>query len=303
MKIFPTIDLVKYVGQDRFFVDLWMNCPSKCSYCYIPDTKPSIKDEIKRIEHCKDVLFSHPDFKKGKNGSLISLSPHAEPFSSVSRSKAIFRLIQEISIFDNPIQLATKAKLDRWHIKHLNKIRKYDTQILAFISIATISNNSQYEWGTSQPKERFENIRLLDNDSIPSCLFIKPVLPQITILDIDLFVELCLKYEVKVTCVGVLYANIKVLSKMTFLNGLPKTEDLKPPGAKPNEYFHINNDQEINMIYDRLKNETNSQVFKSAPCVIAWYFNTYSPTLTWKRFPQLCVHCKDCEQLYLTNNI
>lgn len=291
--------LIEHIGQNRFFVDLWKNCNYGCSYCYIPNTKASIKNINDRIIFCVNTLFSHSEFKPGRNGTLISISPHAEPFYNKFRSDAIFKLIDKLVIFNNPIQFATKSKLSSWHIENIDRIRRYRNQIVGYVSISTISKTQFYENGTSKPSDRFNNIRLLNDKEIPSCLFIKPVLPKITILDLNLFIEYFDKYNVRVGCVGDLYANKAIMENIPTIYELPQIKNRKLPGKNSDKFLLIKNDNEIETIIDTLQKNTNASIFKSAPCVIAWYFKTYSPTLTWRRFPELCVQCKDCEQSYL----
>ena len=84
----------------------------------------------------------------------------------------------------------------------INKLIKYYGQLSIFISSATISEWNKIEKNTTNPNKRFESFNLTKKLNIPVILYIKPVLYNITIKDVNKYVEIIKKYNIKNVIVG-----------------------------------------------------------------------------------------------------
>lgn len=84
----------------------------------------------------------------------------------------------------------------------INKLIKYYGQLSIFISSATISEWKKIEKNTTNPNKRFDSFNLTKKLNIPVILYIKPVLYNITIKDVNKYVEIIKKYNIKNVIVG-----------------------------------------------------------------------------------------------------
>ena len=102
----------------------------------------------------------------------------------------------------NQIQLSTKKYISYKDLVKINKLIKYYGQLSIFISSATISEWNKIEKNTTNPNKRFESFNLTKKLNIPVILYIKPVLYNITIKDVNKYVEIIKKYNIKNVIVG-----------------------------------------------------------------------------------------------------
>ena len=84
----------------------------------------------------------------------------------------------------------------------INKLIKYYGQLSIFISSATISEWNKIEKNTTNPNKRFESFNLTKKLNIPVILYIKPVLYNITIKDVNKYIDIIKKYNIKNLIVG-----------------------------------------------------------------------------------------------------
>ncbi len=189
---------------NRLFVNTSLGCMANCSYCYLPVLKYSkgkkinnyitAEELIKQIELYKDIRF-------GKEGTLISFGCYSECWDENNKPQTI-KLIKYFLKKGNQVQFATKKYVDYKDLIEISKLIQYHGQLVIFVSSSTISQWRKFEEGTTAPNERFKSFIVTKELGIPVVLYIKPVLYDTTINDIDKYIELIHKYDIKDVVVG-----------------------------------------------------------------------------------------------------
>lgn len=189
---------------NRLFVNTSLGCTANCSYCYLPTLNYSKGKELNTYitaEELIEQIEMYKDFKVGKNGTLISFGCYSECWDKKNKPQTI-KLIKYFLEKGNQIQFATKKYVDYKDLIEINKLIKYYGQLTIFISSATISEWNKFEKGTTDPIERFRSFDITKELNIPVALYIKPVLYNITIKDVDRYIELIQQYNIKDVIVG-----------------------------------------------------------------------------------------------------
>lgn len=187
--------------SNRLFLNLDLGCSSECSYCYLPSEAIQIGrnnlDLDSRIsaqelhEHlCNDERFIH-----GPEGTLLSIGCYSETWDPRNRENTV-QLIKRLLCHGNNIQLATKRKVDTTDTKTITEDEHWNKQLSIYISSTTLSHWKMYEKRTVPPNIRFSSFKSCADIGIPAVLYIKPVLPGITILDADLFGKIIQEYNI-----------------------------------------------------------------------------------------------------------
>ena len=293
------------IKKNRVFFNLANGCNKYCQYCYIPEMGYDCKILFSDLsgEDVIAIIEKNPNIKKGKRGDLFSIAPHAEPFLDEIIDKT-FDWVGCVSQSMNPIQIATKSELTEEICYKLANVRRYKEQITLFISTSTITYSNIIEPNVTKLDKRLKSLELLDKYEIPYFLYIKPILPNITIQDKMLYANLMKKYKIKQCVVGVYYSNEKIDKK---LNVNSKEINYETLNLKLPTGDNINTKpiglSDVQIMYDFLTENTDCLILKSSPCAIANILDSFSPTLTWIRFPELCVNCsKNCNTLYQEHN-
>ena len=103
--------------------------------------------------------------------------------------------------------MSTKKKICIEEAKEFQNLIQYVGQLVIFISSATISKWETIESGTDSPSNRFKTFEISRVLNIPTVLYMKPVLKGITIKDIELYVKVIQKYNVKNVVVGSIFSD------------------------------------------------------------------------------------------------
>lgn len=142
------------------------------------------------------MLNNNTSFQKGKDGTILSLGCYSECWDEINKEDTI-NLINILLAYQNPVQLATKKYIseDDFCKINLNKI-KHPNHLSIFISSSTITQFQKYEKGTIDPMLRFDSFKIQSKYHIPMYLYIKPVLENITITDIDLYIQIIKQYNI-----------------------------------------------------------------------------------------------------------
>lgn len=189
---------------DRLFVNTSLGCTANCAYCYLPtlnyskgkalDTYITAEELIKQVE-------SYKGYKSGKNGTLISFGCYSECWDETNKPQTI-KLIDYFLKKGNQVQFSTKRFVDYRDLIEIGNNIKYYGQLTIFVSSATISAWDKFEKGTTEPSQRFKSFEITKELNIPVILYIKPVLLDITIKDINKYIEVIKKYNIKEVVVG-----------------------------------------------------------------------------------------------------
>ncbi|MCW0507851.1 hypothetical protein [Aeromonas piscicola] len=147
------------------------------------------------------MVESHPDFKPGRNGTVISLGCYSECWDESSR-EITTELIEYFLKKGNPVQFATKRYVSDSDLEKVAHYIQWKGQLCIFISSATISKWNKLERGTDAPELRFRSFYSASALGIPAYLYIKPVINSITINDFDDYVRVINEYPVSGVIVG-----------------------------------------------------------------------------------------------------
>jgi DNA repair photolyase len=295
-------DVIVFAEQDgRVFINPALGCASRCRFCYVNDLgftaltmSPFDGDTVRR-----ELTSSHR-FLPGRNGTLISFSPDTEPFDRRVVAKTL-EYVAAVSPLGNPLQIATRRKVERDIVKRIVDSLAYPEQLTLFVSSCTIRYHQALEPGTVTPAKRFETFAACRAEGLSACLYLKPVLPGVTIQDAEAYVEVIRQYAIQRCCVGVLYANAALLGQLNAALGaigLPALDATPGDLALP----FAGDLRQVGSIADALQLEaalaaSGCRIHRTSSCVIAELLNVPSPQATWTRFPALCIHCQDCASL------
>ena len=191
-------------NTNRLFVNTSLGCTANCSYCYLPNLNYSKGKKLNTYITAEELIKQieeYNDFKTGKNGTLISFGCYSECWDEKNKPQTI-KLIKYFLEKGNQIQLATKKYVNYKDLIDISKFIKQYRQLTIFISSATISKWDKFEKGTTKPEERFKSFEITKKLNIPTVLYIKPVLYNVTINDIDKYIELIKQYNIKDVIVG-----------------------------------------------------------------------------------------------------
>jgi DNA repair photolyase len=187
-----------YGDSKRLFLNTELGCASNCSYCYLPIEGYQIGSKVAlRISATRllKLLETNMQIVKGVRGTIFSIGCYSECWDSKNRNETI-ELILGLLSFGNPIQIATKRYIKSTDLLKLIPKQVYPNQLRVYISSATISRWKEYERGTTAPIKRFESFSSCNQLGLSSFLYIKPVLPGITIQDAYKYGEVMQKYNI-----------------------------------------------------------------------------------------------------------
>lgn len=194
-------------NNNRIFVNLSLGCSGECSYCYLPKIGYSNKETNFKTISAKELL----DYLKKNNirfdkNTLITIGCYSECFASYNKIETI-KIIKYFLNNGNQIQLSTKKKISEKDILEILPWIKYYGQLVIFVSSATISKQSSIEKNTDSIYVRLKNFQLLNDLKIPAVLYMKPVLKNITIIDLEEYKKYIMEYNIKDVVVGSIFTN------------------------------------------------------------------------------------------------
>lgn len=201
----------------RVFINNSLGCTGQCSYCYLPIlgyTNKSIKDSISAKKIIDLLEHNNLDIN---NNTLISIGCFSECWYENNKKETI-DIIKYFLKKGNQIQLSTKCKVLKKELAEILPLIKYPGQLVFFVSSATISKHNIYEKNTTSISERFKTFKISKSTNIPVVLYIKPVLQNITINDIDLYKKYIEKYEIEDVVVGSMFLDKKSEETVHFSN-------------------------------------------------------------------------------------
>ncbi len=179
-----------YGKKERMFINTEIGCRAKCSYCYLPNLQQHQKriDSISSHDAC-GFVERNPLFHRGEDGTILSIGCYSECFTETNILKTK-EIIEQLMPYGNYIQLATKQEVPQSIIDAIIHHRRFEQQVIIYISIPTISAKDQLEEGTSPIRIRIRNIKRCVLNDIPVVLYIKPFIEGVTNKDIRLFMDI-----------------------------------------------------------------------------------------------------------------
>jgi len=278
----------------RIFIDITRGgCPCACRYCFVETGKEFLVTD-EEIASLPGRLSAHSSYLPGPRGTLLTFGSNCDLFRTPGLAAGLIRALGEVTRLGNPIQISTKHRVRRVWASRIASLRKFKTQVVIFISCATISRASHYEPRTPPPEERFDSFGVLRDYEIPSCLFIKPFIPGVTDRDASTFINVVRTRKPDAVCVGTFYLSEPIVERIKVSRDV-LSEGPKHPLMKDSTWVVRPERRFINSLEVALP---QMSVFQNSACVVAYLQGAYCPTLVWRNFPALCVGCQDCDALY-----
>lgn len=188
------------VDDKRLFINTSLGCSSGCKFCYlyklgILDIKSKSWEEVLELLNKFDYRYNED--------TLITIGCFSECFDEINKKETI-KILEYFLSRGNQVQLATKRCITYEDIKDILPLVKYKGQLVIFVSSSTITYHDEYECGTDSIEKRFKTFDLLQYD-IPVVLYIKPVIENVTIKDIDLYSKLIEDKKIDDVVVGSIF--------------------------------------------------------------------------------------------------
>lgn len=186
--------------QKRLFINTGIGCEGGCKYCYLPHIGISDVDRnIDKMAIVRDVERREKggEFIKGSHGTVVSFGCFTECWNENIRKLTLELLLYFINK-GNYIQLATKEFIEQNDIELLKNHLKFKNQLTINVSLPVYYKAKQIEPNTEDVKKRIENFKYNKIYEMDIVLYIKPVLENITIKNLDIYIELINKYKLKV---------------------------------------------------------------------------------------------------------
>lgn len=186
--------------QKRLFVNTGIGCEGGCKYCYLSHIGISdIARDIDKMDIVKEVEKREKcgKFIKGSKGTIVSFGCFTECWNENVRKLTLELLLYFINK-GNYIQMATKEFIEQKDIEFLSKHLKFKNQLTINVSLPVYYKAKQIEPNTEDVNKRIENFRYNKHYGMDVVLYIKPVLENVTIENLDIYKNLINNYELKV---------------------------------------------------------------------------------------------------------
>lgn len=214
----------------RLFINLSLGCRSNCSYCYLPHL--SYHNNLTNIEtiSANEIFSSLREHNYLiTSETLITLGCFSECFDDTNKEETI-KIIEYFLKNGNQVQLSTKKRVLFEDLNKLIPFIQYYGQLVIFVSSSTISKHKIFEDKTELPDNRFELFNLLKLNKIPIVLYLKPVIKDVTILDLNQYKSYIQKYHIKDVVVGSMFT-------------LEESNEVAPFSDNQNLFYHSNSDE------------------------------------------------------------
>lgn len=204
--------------KKRIFINTCLGCKGACSYCYLPKMGYKNNIESSNIRTANQIL---DDINKSgyifDENTLITLACFSECWDENNKPQTT-ELIKYFLSKGNQVQLATKKEITIEEAMQFKDLINYLGQLVIFVSSSSIRNWQSIESNTDNPEKRFRTFSISNELDIPTVLYMKPVLQEITIQDTDLYKQVISKYHIKDVVVGSIFKNQKSEETVHFSN-------------------------------------------------------------------------------------
>ncbi len=163
------------VEKGRVLVPVGEPCPFGCRYCYtrsgeVGPARAGIDEILERLRA----------FAEGTDFEIIQFGYDGDPFARPERGIVMLRRLAELG---KDINFSTKAFIDertQQAIANIQDIMKVSNNTLsALVSLSCWDSASRIEPHTPTPDERIVTIKSLRSIGVPTCIAVRPILPNI----------------------------------------------------------------------------------------------------------------------------
>lgn len=215
-----------FMKNNRLFINTSLGCKGKCTYCYLPTL--GYGNDIKKYQTIKsnqllEIINKNHNITKD---ILITIGCYSECIDEYNKKETL-DIIKYFLKKGNQIQLSTKKEIIESDFKEIKDLIKYYGQLIIFTSSTSITNQENIEKNTTPIINRLNNFNILNKLYIPSVLYLKPVLKNITIKDLELYKKYIQEYNIENVVVGSMFTKDSSKEKSPFSNELfyNKTSD------------------------------------------------------------------------------
>ena len=204
--------------KNRIFINTCLGCHSACTYCYLPKMGYKNNQQSSEVRTASQILadIKNNNYNIDEN-TLITLGCFSDCWDEHNKPETI-ELIKYFLSNGNQIQLSTKKEVKLEEVAQFQDLIKYLGQLVIFVSSASISHWEKIEKNTDSPMKRFKTFDISNNLDIPTVLYMKPILQEITIKDVDLYKQVINTYHVKDAVVGSIFKNQQSEETVHFSN-------------------------------------------------------------------------------------
>jgi len=177
-------------------------CEWNCVYCYLHTMDFPAKAEPYRLtgEEILLSVVSNPYVAPGY--TPLAFGSVTEPFLSQIRNKTL-EYLSHLSRTGCPMQFSTKQEIDD---DTADAIAEAGNSVNALISVTCTTSYERFEPHAPPPEKRLHGLARLKARGVPSFVFVRPVLPSVTVKDATEILELAESYGADGVVLGSLRA-------------------------------------------------------------------------------------------------
>ena len=189
--------------EKKVFISSDLYCSMKCKFCFVE----SIKNEhLRQTEDAAQIftliVTNDRRYQPGPGGTNIMLGGFTDPFLA-SNFEFTLEFLRLLHPFKNMVHIATRVPLKPEQVK---KLEPYKSNIFINISISTYNNITPAVEPKNQ-KQRFEFSKILVDAGFDVSLFVRPVIPKVTLEDTPKIIDEAKRAGVKFATIGGLYVD------------------------------------------------------------------------------------------------
>lgn len=192
-----------------FTIHTGIGCKYSCTYCYIYDMGFPHKVTPYPLtgEELVLALLLNPYFIPGRDGSLVAFGSVTEPFLPETFPKTI-EYLEHVGALGNPIQLSTKSSLSSKEAAEVGRVVRGHNILMTVI---TLKKYRELEPLAPPPSERFRTCTLLTKYGAAITLFVRPIIPGVTDVEVRNILEEALSHGIRTVVFGGLRITKRIL--------------------------------------------------------------------------------------------
>jgi len=279
---FPPYGVMFY--PDGVMIDTGIGCNYKCAYCTLAPSDNGVNLFQWSSEEVVSYITSSSRFVSGLGGAVVTVGHMlSDPFDEKLRYYS-FDLLRAFSSMRNPVRVATKTLIDDDLAESIAANRCECAPFLVHISISTITYAKKIEPNAAAPIQRMAGIKALRQHNLQSCLYIKPVLPKVTIRDLPKWIALVDELMPDYVVVGTYYRRVDNQSLR------------EKPGQKYGDYVAVMDKESLEDCFrmHQVLSKYHPRVYINGICTIINATGVTPYVYPNKLGNHLCVRCGFC---------